>query len=399
MARGAGEHGMNRRHAMAHIAHVRAAAGTGLQLLQGQELAPQPLRVALEAGGERPIGFEVQVVHIRPLEFHPASGRLCAGLETRLHAGLEAGEVRLVLGAHVELANGAFRHDVGRLAALGDDAVDAFRVLDVLAQVGNALVGEQQPVEGVQAPVRHGGGVGCFAVIGGPHLGDADAGHGRQVDAGGMHHQRRIHTVERAGARHHFLAAALLLRRCAEKRDGAGQLILHVVQGERRAQGGGGDEVVATGVADAGQGVVLGQHGDVAATGAETRLKGRRQTVGAALGGQAKALGGVREQGAGAGFVEGELRVGVDVVGDSQQRVGVFVHEVCESVMHGRRAYQMGWGCGRGSGPGCGGKCGRPQTMREPVLPQYSSFSNRLYSLPVGRRGSWSRKSTLCGHL
>ena len=97
----------------------------------------------------------------------------------------------------------------------------------MLAEVGDGLVCQQQAVEGVAALVRHRGGVGGLTVVDDIHFGDADGRHGREIDSGGVHHHGRVDILERAVARHEFLATAFLFRRCTEQRHTTGQLIAY----------------------------------------------------------------------------------------------------------------------------------------------------------------------------
>ena len=83
-----------------------------------------------------------------------------------------------------------------------------------------------------------------------------------QVGAGGVDHHRRVDAVERALLGHEDLAAAALLGRRAEDDDPAAELVGERGGGQPGAEPGGADDVVPAGVADAGQGVVLAQHGD-----------------------------------------------------------------------------------------------------------------------------------------
>ena len=87
-------------------------------------------------------------------------------MEAVVDALLQPGEAALVGGAHEEQPGGALGHDVRRLAAVGDDAVDALGGADVLAQLRDRLVGGDQPVERVDAGVRRRRGVrGAAAVL------------------------------------------------------------------------------------------------------------------------------------------------------------------------------------------------------------------------------------------
>ena len=75
---------------------------------------------------------------------------------TRLLEGRELFEIR---GSHIEAARGALGHDVGRLAPVGDDAVNALALGDVLPQRGDGLIGDHQPIQRVDAALGHRGGV------------------------------------------------------------------------------------------------------------------------------------------------------------------------------------------------------------------------------------------------
>lgn len=83
---------------------------------------------------------------------------------------------------------------------------------------------------------------------------------------------------------------------------------------EKGGEGSGGDQVVAAGVADLGEGVVLGIENDQAAAGAVFGLERGGQTVGGGGDGEAaEAAQGVDEGGVGGEFEVGEFGVGVDV--------------------------------------------------------------------------------------
>ena len=83
-----------------------------------------------------------------------------------------------------------------------------------------------------------------------------------QVGAGGVHHHRRVDAVEGALLDHEDLAAAALLGRGAQDHDPPAELVGEGRGGEPGAEPGGGDDVVAAGVADAREGVVLAEDGD-----------------------------------------------------------------------------------------------------------------------------------------
>ena len=77
-----------------------------------------------------------------------------------------------------------------------------------------------------------------------------------------MDHHCRVDAVERAGARHQFLAAAFLFGRRPQQTHRAAQTIADRGEAERRPERGRSDQVVAAGVADAGQRIVFGEQGD-----------------------------------------------------------------------------------------------------------------------------------------
>ena len=64
-------------------------------------------------------------------------------LETGLDARLEFFQVVGVFGAHVEISGGSLGHDIRSPAALGHDAVNPLRLLDVLPQIRDGLIRKQ----------------------------------------------------------------------------------------------------------------------------------------------------------------------------------------------------------------------------------------------------------------
>ena len=110
---------------------------------------------------------------------------------------------------------------------------------------------------------------------------DGQAGGLEPVLGPGVDHHRGVGAVERAALEQEDLAPAALLGRRAEHRDRQPDVVGHRGQGHARADGGGGDEVVAAGVAHAGQRVVLGadHDGQGARTGPSraARWAGRRR--------------------------------------------------------------------------------------------------------------------------
>ena len=93
--------------------------------------------------------------------------------------------------------------------------------------------------------------------------------------------------------------------------------------GQAGAEAGGGDDVVAAGVADAGQGVVLAQHGDRRARRTPARAANAVSSPAAErVDGQALALEDPGEQVVGEVLLEAELGVRVDLVRHVEQHVG-----------------------------------------------------------------------------
>ncbi len=247
---------------MADIAHVGRAGIARGQLFQVDEFAAECRGVALERRSHRPIGLEVEIIALAPAQFEPAARRQCTRFEAGLHARLQQRQFGRIDRAHVEPAGGALGHDVRCQASFSDDAVNAFGVADVLAQLRDRLIGRDHRIERVQPAIGHGGGMRRAAVIDRLHFADRDARHGDEIHVGGMDHHRRIDAFEGALARHQFLAAETFLRRRAEIAHAAGQAAVEFRQGQRRAQSGRRDDVVSAGMTDAGQRVVFGQDGD-----------------------------------------------------------------------------------------------------------------------------------------
>ena len=133
---------------------------------------------------------------------------------------------------------------------------------DVLAEGGHRVVAEDGGVEGVAALLGGGGGVGGPAEVLDLVGGDGDDLGLDEVDAGGVDDQGRVDAVEGAPVAQEDLAPAALLGRRADDVEPAAGLGDDGGRGQGRPQAGGGDDVVAAAVADAGQGVVLAEHRD-----------------------------------------------------------------------------------------------------------------------------------------
>ena len=137
-----------------------------------------------------------------------------------------------------------------------------------------------------------------------------------EIEVRGMDHHRRVHAFEGAGARHDLLAAKSLFRRRAEIAHAARKLRAEFRQRHRRAEACGRDDVMPTGMADAGQRVVFGENRDHrSAVLAEFRGIGGLHAEGFALNRQIHALATASDSRAcRLEFLEREFRLGVDGV-------------------------------------------------------------------------------------
>ena len=95
-------------------------------------------------------------------------------------------------------ADGVRRHDVGRLAAARDDAVDAIARADVLAQQADRRLRDRERVGGVDAQLGARRGVRRLAVVVDVELGAGERGRLGHVERRGVHHHRGVHAVEGA---------------------------------------------------------------------------------------------------------------------------------------------------------------------------------------------------------
>ncbi len=226
-----------------------------------------------------------------------------------------------VLAAQVEEDLGALGDHVGALAAVGDDPVHAVGRRHLLAVQRDALVGQVHRVERVAAHERLGRGVRGDAGERRAQLPAAEEDRLADVVGERVHHQRRVDAVEGALAGHQLLAAAALLGRRAHPHHAAGELLAHRGEREERADAAGRDHVVAAGVADAGQRVVLAEHGDRRPL-AERRLERRLHAVRRAGDLEAPALDQLGQRGRRAVLLEADLGVRGQVVRGLDQRRG-----------------------------------------------------------------------------
>ena len=130
----------------------------------------------------------------------------------------------------------------------------------------------------------------------------------------GMHHHGGVNSGERATLEHEHLAAGVadFLGGRADHVDRQANLIRGFRCGDSRANGHRGDHIVAAGMADARQAIVLGANGDVQRAVAGARGEGRRQIADAALNVKAGGVERVGEPAAGVFFFESEFRTRVN---------------------------------------------------------------------------------------
>jgi hypothetical protein len=130
-----------------------------------------------------------------------------------------------------------------------------------------------------------------------------------------MHHYRHRQVVEDSGVEQQHFSAAELLGGCAQQGNRQAQLVGDLGQCQRGAHCRRGDDVVAAGMTDSGQRVVLGAHADGQGTAAEVGAKSGVQSTGR-LGDLETPLSHQRlGLGATAMLGERQLRFGVNRVG------------------------------------------------------------------------------------
>ena len=141
---------------------------------------------------------------------------------------------------------------------MGDHAVRLVGGVHRLAQRRDVHVGQHEGVEGVVPFPGRGRGVGRLAVE--LHHQVVHRQHERVdgVLGVGVHHHRQRRAGEGPGVDEVHLAADLLLGRGAQHRHPEAQFVGQGGQGQARPDGGGRDQVVAAGVAHAGQGIQFG---------------------------------------------------------------------------------------------------------------------------------------------
>ena len=265
---------VDRRHDLADVAHVAAARREPLRI---DERLAERLAVAAVGVAHRPVVEHWCVLgRFVPVHGQLAAGRQCARLETVPHALLELHQVARLERAHVERSSGDAGNDVRRLATARDDAVDARVRADVVAKLRDRLVRRDERVERVHSLLREHRRVHGLTPVFHVDMGDAEHRHVHDVGRRRVRHHRHVDIVEAAGSRHDDLAAVELLRRRAEDDDARVGRIQRPDQRRRGADSDGRDEVVAAGVANLRQRVVLGadgnRHGPAPPLAAERRV-------------------------------------------------------------------------------------------------------------------------------
>src|SRR5207244_11877401 len=125
-------------------------------------------------------------------------------------------QLRERAGAYDVVGGGVRGHDVGRVAAVGDDAVDAVALPDVLPPEADRRLRDRERIGGVDPELREGGRVRRPARVADLEV---PPRQGRRLDHVGrrrMYHHGRVHAREDAALEEEDLAAAALLRWGAE---------------------------------------------------------------------------------------------------------------------------------------------------------------------------------------
>ena len=137
----------------------------------------------------------------------------------------------------------------------------------------------------------------------------------------GVHHHGGVDAAEGAALEHEDLTAAAFLGGSAEHADGEPEFVRHRGQGQSGPHRRGRDDVVPAGVADGGQRVVLGAHGDHQFPFSGPRLECRRQVIDALVHGKAARTECLRHGSSGGSLPEAQLRCGVDRVAQCNELV------------------------------------------------------------------------------
>ena len=318
---------------MAHVADVGGAEAV-LDLGRLDDAA-RP-EVGAEGLEQRRIALHRLVDVVRALDDPERSAR---GLRRRLRARddalLERPHVVEIDRAYVEDGGGELGDDVGRRAAVGDDAMDARVGAYLLAQHRHVGVGLDGGVERVHALPRVRGGVRRLARELQADAHDPEQVHVRDPAVPAVNHHRGVDSREDAALDEPHLAAAALLRRGADDQDAPGrQAIAHGREPGTGADAGGRDGVVAAGVPDARQRVVLAEDRDGRPfAGLERRAERGLDAGDAALHLEALRVEELGEPRGGLDFRVAELGVVVDPVREPLEIVTEAVHRLGDQLL------------------------------------------------------------------
>jgi hypothetical protein len=256
---------MDRRDQPRDVAHVRRCrAALDERAVVGEHPA-QGFGVAPVDCGHLVVVDDFRVRPIASRDTQRRAGGQRAGLEAPLDAAAQPFQPFDGFRADRVTGRCARRDDVGGIAAVGDDAMDAIVRVEVLPQQPDGRLRNRQRVGGVDALLRKRRRVGSFTGVvdvEGCRGGEPWRDH---VEGRRMNHQRQVELVERAALEHQDLSAGVadLFGRSAENVHGQIERVGDGGQPDCRADGGRRDDVVAAGVPDAGQAVVLGAQPDV----------------------------------------------------------------------------------------------------------------------------------------
>jgi hypothetical protein len=194
-----------------------------------------------------------------------------------------------------------------------------------LAQQADCGLGDGERVGRVDTELRCCGGVGLAPGVRHVevrHRADAGSQH---VDRSGVHHQRRVHLLERAPFEEEHLPAATFLGGRADDVQRDAQVVDQWRECNRGADCRGRDDVVTARVTDCGKRVVLGAQREVKRTVPDHRRERGRQVVHTVVDRHCRVGQDPRRPRARLRFFEAQLRVRVDAVAQRDERVGVLV--------------------------------------------------------------------------
>ena len=247
-------------------------------------------------------------------DLEAGAGRQGARLEAVAHQAQDLlhpcprGGADHVVGGHVG------RDDVGGLPAPGDDAVHAVAGLELLAQQADGRLGHDHRVSRVDALPGEARGVRLATQVGDGQLLHGDEGRLGDVLRPGMDHERRVDVTKQPRLDEGDLAATTLLGRCAQHAHAQAEALRDRRQGQAGPERGGADDVVAAGVPDTRQGVVLRADGHVERTRSAAADDGGGQAGHAPLHPEPGLLESLGQPGRGVVLLVADLRVGVDAV-------------------------------------------------------------------------------------